>query len=162
MHARSIAASLAKRSLLVATSAFLSFGCATPNAPPVVVECTPPNGSARPGPALVGQTYGMQMTPIPLDGVQFDSHGTAARVAVQQLWAARTPTDTVAVQARFVSCMDAPSQISVRTSFMRADGTPVEAPSAWKRLFLTPHALALYSESSVGRDVRHYVVEVAQ
>jgi len=146
--------------LAVATG--LGQGCATPNVSPVVAECMPPNGSVRSGPALVGQTYGMQMSPIPLDSIQFDSNRTAALVAVQQMFASRTPADTVAIQVRFLSCADAPSHIRVRTSFMRADGLPVEPPSAWRTVFLTPRALGIYSESSVSRDVGHYIVEVAQ
>ena len=145
--------------------ACLSFACASPepqSAPPVVAECVPPGGIGRPGPALVGQTYGMQMTPIPLDSVQFDSNLTSALVAVQQMFASRTTTDTVAVQVRFLSCADVPSQIRVRTSFMRADGMPVEPPSAWKTVYLTPRALGLYSETSVSREIGHYLLEVAR
>ena len=104
----------------------------------------------------------MQMSPIPLDSVQFDSWRTAALVAVQQMFASRTPTDTVSVQVRLLSCADAPSQIRIRTSFLRADGVPVEPPSAWKTVHLTPRALGVYTESSFARDVGHYVVEVAQ
>lgn len=152
------------RRAVAALLACLSLGCASPppqDVPPVVAECMPPGGVGRPGPALVGQTYGTQMTPIPLDSIQFDSSPTSARVAVQQMYASRTPTGTVAVQVRFLSCADVSSRIRVRTSFMRSDGMPVEPPSAWKTVHLTPRALGLYSETSIGREIGHYLVEVA-
>jgi hypothetical protein len=138
-------------------------GCATvPATPPVVVECTVPANAVRSGPALVGQTYGMAMTPLPLNSVQFDSHTAAGMLAVQSLFAERSPTDTVQVTARFVSCADRPAAIRVRTSFMRASTAPAEAPTAWKTVHLEPRATAVYTEYSTSREVASYLIEVAR
>jgi|SRR5690606_2749495 hypothetical protein len=132
--------------------------------PPVVAECAAPQPGEgiRSGPALVGQNYGMQMTAIPINSVQFDSHATARAIAVQQLFARRTASDTVEVTARFVACGDELSTVRVRTSFLRADHAPAEMPSAWQQLHLGPRMTAVYREFSTSRDVAGYLLEVAR
>jgi hypothetical protein len=139
-------------------------GCATPipGAPPVVVACSQPVNAVRSGPALVGQTYGMAMTPLPVNSVQFGSHAASNLLAVQSLFAERNPTDTVLVTARFVSCHDTPQVVRVRTSFLRASQAPAEAPTAWKQVYLEPRATAVYTEMSTATDVANYLLEVAQ
>ena len=148
---------------LATLSAFVGLaGCAQiPGAPPVVVQCATPTAADRSGPALVGQPYGMQMTALPLNSVQFGSNALATTLAVQNLYASRTPTDTVLVSARFVSCIDRPTSVRVRTSFVRADSAPSEAPTAWKTVFVEPRATALYTELSSTRDASAYLIEVA-
>lgn len=150
-----------RRSL--AAALFVLHGCMQiPGQPPVVVECKTPTAPDRPGPALVGQTYGMAMTPLPLNSVQFGSHEVARSMAVQNLFASRTSTDSVQVQVRFVSCLDRPTSVRVRTSFLRNDSSPAEAPSAWQLMFLQPRATALYSELSTSQDAERYLIEVGQ
>lgn len=147
---------LALASLLAAT------GCAVPGSPPVVAECSLPAAPQRLGPALVGQAYGMSMTALPLNSVQFGSHAAARMVAVQHIYAARTPADTVQLDARLLSCGDAPQALRMRVQFMRADMSPAEPPSAWRTLLLTPRTTALYSERSVARDATAYLIEVIE
>lgn len=137
-------------------------GCAVLGTPPVVAECRAPVAPDRPGHALVGQNYGMAMTPLPLNSVQFGSTAAARMVAVQSLSAVRTDTDTVRLQARFLSCGDIARTLRVRVSFLRADTSPAEPPSAWQPLYLAPRALALYTEHAAARDVTSYLVEVAE
>lgn len=129
-------------------------------APPVVARCTTPIAGNRTGPALVGQSYGMAMTALPLNSVQFGSNVVAQSMAIQSLHAARTATNTVQVFARFVSCLDSASMVMVRTSFLRADTAPAEAPSAWKAVHMLPRGTAIYDESSVSLDAAHYLIEV--
>jgi hypothetical protein len=84
-------------------------GCATPvETPPMVVRCGMPASSARPGPALVGQTYGMAMTPLPLNSVQFGTVEASQSLSVQNLYAERSSTDVVLLSVRLVSCLDTP------------------------------------------------------
>lgn len=138
-------------------------GCQTmPGSPPVVVECVQPASQSRAGPALVGQAYGMSMTPIPLNSVQFGSKSVAGQLAVQALFAERSATETVNVTVRFVSCQDTATSIRVRTSFLKASQAPAEPPSAWKTVHVEPRAIAVYSELSTSRDIASYIVEVAQ
>lgn len=131
---------------------------------PVVARCTAPmmGTDTRGGPALVGQHYGMQMSPLPLNSVQFDSSDTAQALAVQQLYAERTPTDSVRVTARFVSCGDRPQAVRMRTTFLRQNHSTAEAPTAWKTVHLTPRGLVHYEELSVSPDAHFYLIEITQ
>ena len=129
---------------------------------PIVVACEAPRPVERSGPALVGQAYGMQATPVPVDSVQFDSYGTASLVAIQQTFAERTNADTVRLQARFVSCSDAPAQVRVRTAFLKRGFAPAEPPTAWQTMYLEPRALAHYEVLSTAFDVTNYVIEIAR
>ena len=141
-------------------------GCASPapgpsDPTPRVVDCKPAPTTGRAGVALVGQAYGMAMTPLPLNSVQFGSTALARSVAVQNLYAERTPSDVVQISVRLVSCIDTPAVVRMRTTFMRTDTAPAEAPSAWKQVYLEPRATALYAELSVSRDAASYLVEIA-
>jgi hypothetical protein len=145
--------------------ALLLAGCARDRldgSPPVVAQCDAPTGGDRPGPALVGQAYGMAMTPIPLNSVQFGSNDASRSLAVQSLHAVRTATGTVELSARFVSCLDTPTTVLVRTSFLRASTAPAEAPSAWRSVYLSPRATAIYSELSISLDAATYLIEIAK
>jgi hypothetical protein len=111
---------------------------------------------------LVGQNYGMAMTSLPLNSVQFGSADLANSLAIENLFAERTEAQTVQVTVRMVSCMDVPSSVRVRTSFMRQNTAPSEAPSVWKVVYLEPRATAIYSELSVSRDASSYLIEIAR
>ena len=139
-------------------------GCVTvENVPDAVVKCAVP--AARPaskGPALVGEQYGMSMSAIPVDAVLFTDQAIANTVAVQALYAARTPTETVQVTARFVNCADHPVAVRARTSFMRASLAPSEPSSAWQTVIVRPRATSIYTENSMGRsEVSSYLIEIA-
>lgn len=137
-------------------------GCATPQ-PPLVTECKwPMKGDRSHGPALVGQEYGPQTSPIPLNSVQFSSVSASRSLAVQQLFAHRTPTQTTSVTARFISCSDSPFAVRVRTSFLDGSAAPTEPASAWQTVFLRPHLTATYAESSTSRNVANYLIEIMQ
>src|SRR5262245_6218078 len=82
----------------------IASGCAIKGQPPLVAESNRPIKGERTGPALFGQEYGRQATPLPLDSVQFSNWKSARSIAVQRLFASRTSTDTVQVVARVVSC----------------------------------------------------------
>lgn len=153
------------RAALAAAMVVALAACFPVNGPtPVVARCTPPmmGTDARTGPALVGQHYGMQMSPLPLNSVQFDSSDTAQAMAVQQLYAERTPTNSVRVTARLVSCGDRPRAVRMRTTFLRQTQATAEAPTAWKTVHLTARGLAHYEELSVSPDAHFYLIEIAQ
>jgi len=101
------------------------------------------------------------MTALPLNSVQFGSHAVASALAVQNLYASRTPNDTVQVVARLVSCTDQPSSVKIRTSFLKADTAPSEPPSAWKIVFLQPRSTAVYAELSTSHDTAAYLIEIS-
>lgn len=145
----------------------LASGCAQkpslpPGSPPVVVVCSTPQQQERAGPALVGQAYGMAMTPLPLNSVQFGSPDVANSLAIQSLFAERSASDTVQVTARVVSCLDVSTAVRMRTSFLRASTAPAEPVSAWKTVYLEPRTTALYTEFSTSRDAATYLIEIAR
>lgn len=144
----------------IALVVIASAGCAS--APPVVVQCSTPMASDRLGAALVGQPYGMAMTPLPLNSVQFGSHDVSRALAIQNLYAERLPMELVQVSARFVSCGDEATSVRVRTSFMRASTAPSEPTSAWKTVYLEPRATVVYTENSTNRDAASYLIEIAR
>ena len=140
-------------------------GCVTvASVPDAVVTCTVP--AARPaarGAALVGEQYGLSMSAIPIDAVLFTDNAIANTVAVQALYAARTPTESVQVTARFVNCADHPVAVRARTSFLRANQAPSEPMSAWQTVIVRPRATGIYTENSIGRaEVASYLIEIAQ
>jgi hypothetical protein len=152
-------------SLCTAIVATTLVGCSTPrlaDTPLMVVQCGVPAMSAPAGPALVGQSYGLTMTPLPLNSVQFTSVEASQSIAVQNLYAERASTDVVQLTVRLVSCLDAPISVRVRTSFMRSNTSPAEEPSAWKTVHVEPRATALYRENSTSREAAAYLVEIAR
>lgn len=136
-------------------------GCsALPGGPPVVAQCSDPSVGDRAGPALVGETYGMTMTPLPLNSVQFGATDIARSVAIQSLYASRTPSGTVQVAARLLSCADSPMVVRMRTSFQQSSTAPSEPASAWHDVFLAPRTTAVYTEMSTSVDAATYLVEI--
>lgn len=136
-------------------------GCANQQ-PKLLVECKSPIDVARKGSALVGQEYGIQMSPIPLDALQFTDADVAHSVAVQAVRATRTPADTVQVTARLVNCTDKPMVVRARTSFMDATQLPTEPVSAWRIIPMPARATSVYQENSASVNVAHYLVELAK
>lgn len=148
--------------IVLLATAVAMHGCATPERTPLVVQCTTPVAPDRAGPALVGQPYGLTMTPLPLNSVQFGSTDSARSLAVQALYAERTATGTVVINARLVSCLDSASSVRLRTSFMRENTSPAEQASAWKTVWLEPRATAVYTEFSTSTDAVSYLIEIAK
>lgn len=151
---------------VVAVSLAMS-GCKSPP-PPIgyepIVKCAVPTPTVPvpKGPALVGQEYGMKLSPIPLDAVHFTDRGLVDTVAVQAIFAARNPTQTVQVTARVVNCTDGMLIVKARTSFMKANQAPSEPTSAWKTVYLQPRSTGVYSENSLGSsEVTNYLIEIS-
>lgn len=148
--------------MAVVLGAVLAGGCTTLK-PALVTKCKMP-WNARPNhdgaPALVGLEYGEHASPIPLDSVQFSSMDAATSLSIQRLSAVRTPTNTVEVAARFISCEDKPFAVRVRTSFMDAAQAPTEQASGWQTIYLQPHLTAAYSERSTSTKVANYLIEI--
>lgn len=155
--------SVSARTLALPFVALALAGCVTPpqGEAPVVAECQGALARGVSGPALVGQPYGVQMTPLPMNSVQFDSAETASRIAIQAIHAERTPSNTVGLVARVLNCSDSSVSLRFRVSFLKAGGAPAEPISAWKVVHITPRATALYEEKSVATGVANYLVEIA-
>ena len=87
----------------------------------------------------------------------------AGKLAVERQGARRTPTGTVKVIAQFRNRTDFNQAIEARVSFFDNEFVPVEKPSAWSRIILSPNGTGTYEESStMTSDVAHYLVEVRE
>ena len=112
------------------------------------------------GPALVANVPG-SMTPIDLNAVQFTDKKLGRQMIVEGLFAERTPTDNLHVVARLVNCTKKQMVVQLRSNFMDVNQLPTEAASAWKTVYLSPLATAVYEENSLGRGkVGMYLIEL--
>lgn len=85
------------------------------------------------------------------------------KLAVERQGARRNPTGTVKVIAQFRNRTDFNQAIEARVSFFDNEFVPVEKPSAWSRIILSPNGTGTYEESStMTSDVAHYLVEVRE
>lgn len=150
------------KKIIVTLMAITVYGCATKPGIKMLVECKTPVSINIKGPALVGQGYGLEMTPIPIDALQYTDGSVASSVAVQAVRATRSATDTVQVTARVVNCTDKPISVRARSSFMDEKQIPTEPTSAWKILFLSPKATSIYQEFSISTNVSHYLIELGK
>lgn len=96
------------------------------------------------------------------NGIHFLSSETERSLVVLGVDTARTPTQMLLVEARFVSCLDVAATVLVRTSFSRGEATVAGPPSAWKSVYLSPRATAYYSEFSTAPDATGYLIEVTR
>lgn len=134
-------------------------GCSEAPTRKIVVECNFPKEAAPKGPALIAQEYG-QISPIPLNAVQYVDNSLTEILVVQSLKTTRTPTNTVKVSARLVNCSEFPLVVGIRAHFLDRDQIVEENGSAWKNLVIQPYALGNYSESSLKVDVANYLLEI--
>jgi hypothetical protein len=143
---------------LTALAAAALTGCVAARKP--VLECRFPSQAAPPpGRALVAHEYG-EISPIPLDAVQFTEPDLSKEIAVQLLQSHRTQTNTVQVTARFINCTDAVKIVGVRANFMDKNEFPLEPASGWQNVVLQPRSMGNYQDSSLSRTAEHYVLEL--
>lgn len=147
------------RALVLVAALPVLGACAAPATRKPVVECSFPTQLAPTGPALVSRSYG-DMSPIPLNAVQFTDHQLAKQVVVQSLRSDRTATDTLQVSARLVNCLDRALAVNARTSFLAAADAPAEPDGGWKTVVIQPRSSAVYRQASIATDVESYLVEL--
>lgn len=112
------------------------------------------------GPALVANVPS-SMTPIDLNAVLFTDKKLGRKMIVEGLFAQRTAMNGLRVMARLVNCSKEPLVVQLRSNFMDANQLPTEAASAWKTVYLSPKATAVYEENSIGRaQVGAYLIEL--
>ena len=112
------------------------------------------------GPALVANVPS-SMTPIAINAVLFTDKKLGKRMIVEGLFAQRTAMNGLRVMARLVNCSKESLVVQLRSNFMDANQLPTEAASAWKTVYLSPKATAVYEENSIGRaQVGAYLIEL--
>lgn len=132
-------------------------------APRTACDFTPMLTVAAPAEAVLVAPIPGTMNPMPLNTVSITDAGITNKVLVQAVGARRTETGTVEVWSRLVNCTDFPLQVEGRTQFMNKAQAPVEAPSAWLRIYLPPRATGVYSERSTQtQSAELYLIEIRE
>lgn len=99
-------------------------------------------------------------------GIHYNSVGIldkSLKIAVESSNSKRSPTGTLKVWAVLRNRTDKPMQVEGRTQFFDGDKVPVEDPTAWKRIFLSPQSIGTYSEYSTNvKEVGYYYIEIRE
>lgn len=153
------------RSCLLLTFAGLGAACTQQVAiePRPVCDFTPMLTTAPPAEQVLVPPIPGTMSPMPLNTVNVTSIGISNKILVQAVSARRTETGTIEVWSRMVNCTDYPLQVEGRTQFMDGNKAPVEEPSAWQRVYLSPRATAVYTEKSTHmNEAQTYLIEIRE
>ena len=74
----------------------------------------------------------------------------------------RTPTNTAQAWVQVRNRTDYFCQVEARTQFYDATQAPVDGPTAWQRVMLSPNSITTYRENSNRTDVAAYYVEIRE
>ena len=112
-------------------------------------------------------TYPPVMVPGPDTGVRFNNvslvdSSLQGKIAIQGSGWSRTATGTAQLWVQVRNRTDYFMQVEARTQFFDAAKVPLEGPSAWQRLMLSPNTITTYRENSTGSDVAYYYVEIRE
>jgi hypothetical protein len=114
------------------------------------------------GPVMVPQTPG-SITDIPLNAVNVTDPRISNKVMVQSTNARRLEDGQVQAYTRFVNCTDFALQVEGRTHFLTETQAEAEPPTAWQRVYLPPHTIGTYQETSTRTDgVDTYHIELRE
>ncbi|MDA7817193.1 hypothetical protein N9A28_03265 [Sulfurimonas sp.] len=90
-------------------------------------------------------------------------HVTVGKIAVESSGAKRNETGTLKVWAVLRNRTDFPLQVQARVQFFDEYKVPVEGPSSWQRIILSPNSISAYKENSMGmNDLKYYYIEVRE
>jgi hypothetical protein len=86
-------------------------------------------------------------------------YGHASKVAVESSGGRRTATGTVEVWALLRNRSNFPLQLEGNVQFFDKSGAPVEGPTAWQRINLSPNSVASYKEFSTSdqEGLKYYI-----
>jgi uncharacterized protein DUF1425 len=86
-------------------------------------------------------------------------YGHASKISVESSGARRTATGTAEVWAILRNRTNYPQQVECNVQFFDRSGAPVEGPTAWQRLVLSPNSVSSYKEFSTNtiEGVNYYI-----
>jgi hypothetical protein len=86
-------------------------------------------------------------------------YGYASKIAVESSGARRTSTGTAEVWTIIRNRTNFPQQLECNVQFFDRNGAPVEGPTAWQRVVLSPNAVGSYKEFSTNtiEGVNYYI-----
>jgi hypothetical protein len=99
-------------------------------------------------------------TQVRLNNVSILDDAIAGKIAVQGSGADRTPTGNLDVWTQLRNRTDYPLEVESRVQFFDGREVPIEAPSAWQRLHLSPNEITTYREASTRPDAVFYFIEI--
>jgi hypothetical protein len=88
-------------------------------------------------------------------------YGHNGKIAVEATGARRTPTGTLETWAVLRNRTNWPLQVECNVQFFDKNGMPVEGPTAWQRIMLSPNAVNSYKEFSTA-DAASYYIQVRE
>jgi len=84
-------------------------------------------------------------------------------VWIDKSGARRTATGTLEVWAQLRNQTGEPIELEARVRFFDRDRVPLEGPSGWTRMFLTPKGITTFRAFSTGTtEVIHFYVEIQE
>lgn len=89
----------------------------------------------------------------------YKEYGKSGKLSVESTGARRTPTGTLEVWALIRNRTDHQLQLEGRAFFFDKDQAPVEGPTVWQPLVLSPKGTVSYNEFSVdiARTANYYI-----
>lgn len=98
-------------------------------------------------------------TGIRYNNVSFLDRNLNKQIAVLKTNWGRNSVGRIEAWAHFRNRTEYPYQLEVRTMFIARDGGLLDH-SGWQRIFIPPHGVQQYKESSIGTDISSYYIEV--
>jgi hypothetical protein len=90
-------------------------------------------------------------------------YGHASKISVESSGARRTATGTVEVWTLLRNRTNFPQQLECNVQFFDRSGMPLEGPTDWQRLVLSPNAVAPYKElSTTSAEGLSYYIQVRE
>lgn len=104
-----------------------------------------------------------QMNTVVILDQELQAINGPGKIAVESTGARRTPTGTLEVWALIRNRTDHPLQLEGRTNFFDSQQAPIDQPTAWKRFYLPPLAVATYKgQSTLIHGIQYYMVELRE
>lgn len=90
-------------------------------------------------------------------------YGSSGKIAIESTGAKRTSTGTLNVWALIRNRTDYNLTIEARVSFFDSNKIPIEGPTMWFKINLTPNGLNNYKEFSVNNtNISYYYIEIRE
>lgn len=126
-------------------------------------DTNPPICSVAPG--VVDAEGALRMNGVGIVDPGLGKRGmlSGGKIAIAATDSRRTPTGTLEAWTTVRNCTAKPMQLEARAQFFDAAQYPLEAPTAWTRLFLSQNGVVSYKANSThDSDVTYYYLEVRE
>ncbi len=101
-------------------------------------------------------------TKVRYNNVGLTDDSLYGKIAVEATNWHKNPTGTAQVWAQLRNRTDFRLGIEARTQFFDMHGAPLDKPSGWERLFLSPNTITTYRENATDPNTAFYYIEVRE